>query len=172
MDLFALGKTVAKFAPILGTAIAGPGGAVLGSLVAQAFGVDISNTDKLIQRITENPESAIKLAEIESHEKIELQRLVVQSDSQHLESDNKQKELSNQNTANARLSNIQLSTTFPQFLSMLVALGFFACIYWIAAYSQEKADHDVLYLLMGGVSAAFATVLNYWLGDSANKRNM
>jgi len=76
MDLKKLGKTVANFAPLLGSVIGGPAGGAIGEVVASAFGTN--NTDELENIIKTDPKAAIKLREIESNNLIELQKLKVQ----------------------------------------------------------------------------------------------
>lgn len=170
MSLADLGKTIVKFgSPILGAVVGGPAGASIGQLVANAFGGDLDNTDQLIQKMILDPDTKIKLSEIQSNEKIELQKLLVAGERQRLENENRRIELINDNTKDAREENGKQQTYYPQFLSTLIVMGFFASIYWIAAYTQQKADHDVLYLLLGVIGTSFSGVVNYWLGSSAEK---
>lgn len=58
---------------------------------------------------------------------------------------------------------------FAMFISFLIIVSFYACIYWIAAYPQEAGDNDVLYMLLGVSGTSFGAVVNYWLGSSAEK---
>ena len=170
MNLESLGKAIAKYgAPILGGVVAGPAGATIGQLVASAFNGDLNDPESIIQTIAADPQSRLKLAEIQSSEKIELQRLLILGERMRLENESKQLELTNENTKNAREENTKQKTHYPQFLSTVVVIGFFACIYWVAAYHQDKADEQVLYLLLGIIGTSFNAVVNYWIGSSAEK---
>lgn len=163
MNLMDLGKEIAKYgAPLLGTVIGGPAGAAIGQIVASKFGGNIDDPQDLYKRLQDDPESHIKLREIEAAQSVHLQRLSVQQAENELK-------YSNENTANARASNIATGTVFPQIISIVVTLGFFGCIYWIAAYTQDHSDKDVLFTMLGGVAAAFQVVINYWLGSSADR---
>lgn len=72
-----LAADIGKFAPVLGTLIAGPAGAEIGSIVAATLGV--ANTpDAVSQALTVNPDAAVKLREIESNERVKLQELLTQ----------------------------------------------------------------------------------------------
>ena len=76
MEWSEIAKDVGKFAPLLGGVIGGPGGAALGGLVSAALGV--ANTpDAVSQALTTNPDVAVKLAQIESDQKVALQGMVV-----------------------------------------------------------------------------------------------
>lgn len=76
MDWKDLAGIVGKSAPLLGTLIGGPAGAAIGALVSSALGT--SNTpDAVQQALTVNPDAAVKLAQIESSERVELQRMLL-----------------------------------------------------------------------------------------------
>jgi roadblock/LC7 domain-containing protein len=77
MDWKDIGATVAKFAPMVGGLLGGPAGGVVGSLVASAFGVE-ATPDAVSSALVANPEAAGKLREIESHQRVRLQELLMQ----------------------------------------------------------------------------------------------
>lgn len=77
-DWKALGKKIAKIgAPLLGTAIGGPAGPVLGALVASAVGGDAEDPGSIGRAIDANPEAAVRLAEVESNNRVRLEELAV-----------------------------------------------------------------------------------------------
>jgi hypothetical protein len=163
MTLLDLGKEITKYgAPLLGSVIGGPAGAIIGSIVANIFGGDIGNPSDLITKIHQDTESVNKLHELELAHQVALQQLVIQQAADGMR-------YSNDNTADARRSNLASKTLFPQFLSTVVIVGFFACIYWVAVYKEQGVDHDVMFTLLGAVGSGFGIVLNYWLGSSAEK---
>jgi len=169
MDLSSLGKVVSRFAPLLGTVIAGPAGASIGQLVAHVFGGDVNDPDQLIQSINDDPQAKVKLAEIQSAQTTELQRLLVLGEQNRLANETRQIELNHANTASAREQLTATKSIYPQCLSTIVVVGFFATLYWIAAFKQDQTDHDVLYMMLGVVGSAFGAVINFWLGSSADK---
>ena len=105
MDWSKVVNLVKTSAPLLGTVIGGPAGTVVGglaggavSLIAQAFGIEeTDNPDKIYEAIKADPESAIKLREIELNNKIELQKIALQLDRAYL-----------QDTQNARQRQIEV----------------------------------------------------------------
>jgi len=72
-----LAKTVAKYAPLLGSLLPVPGGAAIGAVVASAFNGDADKPDELINLVNADPNAAIKLREIESNNKVALEALAV-----------------------------------------------------------------------------------------------
>lgn len=176
MDFTTLAKAITKLgAPLLGTVLGGPAGGAIGNLIASKFDEEgITNDEsigKLASKIMGDPEASIKLAEIESSHKIELQRLLLQGEQQKLQAEIAQTTLDIDNTKNAREMNVKKESYFPEALSVLIALGFILTIYWIVAYTQDASDKDVLYTLVGVIGTAFTQMVSYWLGSSSPKVN-
>ena len=84
MDWSDLGESIASMAPMLGSAF-GPGGTAIGGLISAAFGGNGKESpDELAKLIAADPQAAMKLREIESNNKVELERLVIQGRSNEL----------------------------------------------------------------------------------------
>ena len=163
MNLMDLGKQISKYAPLLGSVVGGPAGASIGQIVASQFGGNIDDPQDLLNKINQDPESHIKLCQIQASKQVDLERLAVQQAENELK-------YSLNNTANARATNLESQSFLPQVVSLLVVMGFFGCIYWVAAYEQQYSDHEVLYMMLGIVGTSFGAVVNYWLGSSMDKR--
>lgn len=84
MDWKAVGKTAAKFAPLIGAALPVPGGAAIGSIIASVFGVD-DNPDAVLKALESDPQAGIKLREIELAHKERLEALALQRASMEME---------------------------------------------------------------------------------------
>ena len=77
-----VGKTVAKFAPILGTILGGPAGAVAGaagSLLSQYLGVEDS-PDAVQAALTQDPDAAVKIQKLLVDKEVELQRMAEETE--------------------------------------------------------------------------------------------
>ncbi|VVC76020.1 hypothetical protein AQUSIP_13210 [Aquicella siphonis] len=171
MDLKTLGQTVIKYgAPLLGTAIGGPAGTAIGQIVASEFGGDLNAPDDLANKIITDPNARVKLAEIESNQKVQLQNIAMQMAKNDLDAQTQQLQIAAQDTADARKNNVQSKSIMPEIISFLVITGMFGCIWLVSMYKQDSVDHDVLYMLFGSVSAAFGSVIQYWLGSSAGSK--
>jgi hypothetical protein len=70
-------KTIASLAPMLGAVLPIPGGAAIGQLIASTFGGDSNNPDELTRLIQADPDAALKLKEIESNNKVALEKLLI-----------------------------------------------------------------------------------------------
>jgi Holin of 3TMs, for gene-transfer release len=89
MDWKDLAAVVGKTAPLLGTLIGGPAGAAIGGIVASVLGC--ANTpDAVSQAIAVNPDAAVKLAQIESDERVRLQQLALAHADNQIQADTAQ----------------------------------------------------------------------------------
>jgi hypothetical protein len=84
MDWKEVGKTAAKFAPLIGAALPVPGGAAIGSIIASVFGVEDS-PDAVMKAMESDPEAAIKLRKIELDHKERLEGLALQRAAMEME---------------------------------------------------------------------------------------
>lgn len=76
MDWGELGKKIAGIgAPLLGGAIGGPGGAAIGGMVADAFGLSTDDPTEIARAIDRDPESAVKLQQVQSDERVRLREI-------------------------------------------------------------------------------------------------
>ena len=83
MSLKSIGKNVAKIAPLLGTALGGPAGTAIGSLVASALGVEDSS-DAIEKAIATDPQAASKLRDLEMQHERELRALTLEVETRRL----------------------------------------------------------------------------------------
>lgn len=167
MILSDVAKAISKYAPLLGTVVGGPAGAAIGTLVATAFGADPNNPEDILARIQADPEASVKLVEIQSNTKVELQRIAMQTAQNQLQADNQKFDIQTKDVQDARRENVISKSCMPQIISFIVMVGFFFCMYIILAFKQDAEDEKVLYLMIGTVSAAFGAVIQYWIGSSA-----
>lgn len=83
MDWKDIAGAVSKAAPILGTLLGGPAGGAIGSAIAATLGT--ANTPAAVQQaITENPETALKLATLEAEHRTRLEELITERDKAEL----------------------------------------------------------------------------------------
>lgn len=161
-----VGGAIKKFAPILGTVIGGPAGGALGgvvSTVASAFGLgeEEATPQKLSDIISSDPEAAIKLKQIESEHKIELEKLAFQMESIRLA-----------DTQNARKREMDIVKATGKrdwnlyALSWIVVAGFFSLCAMLMVVSLPKGQNEVIFMLFGALSSGFGQVLQYFFGSS------
>jgi hypothetical protein len=168
MDLGDFGKTIAKFAPLLGAVLPIPGGAVIGQLIAQEFGGDPSNLDDLASRIVTDPNAQVKLVEIQTNAKVQLQQLVVLNAQNQLAAQTAQIESDRLDRADARKNG--QNSYMPAIVTFIIIAGFFGCFYMILK-SPAQTDQQVLFMMLGTISTAFGGAVTFWLGSSAGSRS-
>jgi len=173
MDWKDVAGTVAKAAPILGTILGGPVGGAIGGVVAMlssAFGLTPEQTtpDKINQLLVSDPSAAIKLAEIEAANKIELQKLVIEME--RLELQRQQAEFADTDSARAREKAVVAATGKIDLnlyvLSWVIVLGFFGLTGMLMKIPLPAGQNEVVFMLFGGLVSAFSTVIGYFFGSS------
>ena len=78
-----LGKKIADMAPMLGTALGGPAGAGIGSIIAGIFGSE-DKPEAVLEAIKADPNAAVKLQEIQSQERVRLQEIILATEASNL----------------------------------------------------------------------------------------
>jgi hypothetical protein len=166
-----LGKTVAKYAPLLGSVLPVPGGAALGKVIADAFGGDADKPQDLINRINADPEAAFKLFTVQSNERIEIERLVVDK-----------MRAQNEDLASARNREIELSKLpeaqrdkAPFRIAILFLTGYFmlaTLIIFAIIYNQVNMDElQPIIQMLKDMGLATMIILTFYFGASYRQRN-
>lgn len=57
-------SVISKVSPVLGSALAGPAGGIVGSLISSVIGVDMNKHDEVVQKL-QDPDCVAKLKELE-----------------------------------------------------------------------------------------------------------
>lgn len=120
MDWKDIAGAVGKAAPILGTLLGGPAGAVvgtIGSIISSALGCE--NSPAAVQMaLQSNPDAAVKLAQIEADSRVRLQELAVKA-----ASDQANAEQAATAEVNATMRAESVSERWPQY-SWRPSIGF------------------------------------------------
>lgn len=160
MSLQELSKTIIEAgAPVLGTAIGGPIGLVVGALlseVAKAFGVDAANPQDIITKIKADPEDAKnKLRIIQDNNLVELQ---------------KANYADTQNARELQNDKIKSGIKDPMYplLAGAITVGFFSCLIALYFMNHENPYRDVICTMLGVLCSNFKDVYNYYFGSSAS----
>lgn len=155
-----LGSAVAKYAPLLGGAIAGPGGAALCQLVSNAFGGE-QDTDALINRIMVDPEASVKLRQIELDNKLEIERI---KSNQEIE----ERKADVDNTKSARIMNATTNKWVDEaikcWIVFTLSVGMFYCLYLIKTSDVNNVEADILKMMLGAFLALFGTIVTFYFG--------
>ncbi len=166
-----LGKTVAQFAPLLGAALPVPGGAAIGTLIASVFGGNADDPESLNRAIQTNPEAAVKLRQIETEHKTELERIAMQRVANQLAADTARIESVNQ-TMQAETKSQGLPAFWQPFWGIVSAVAFFiqaTSISYLLMFKPEQATTAIAAL---GSLSMFWSVPLAILGVSAYHRGV
>lgn len=170
MDMTNIAHTVAKFAPLLGSALAGPGGAIIGGLVASAFGGDMNQPDALQELITSDPAAALKLKQIELDHQLELQRLLIQT---------AQSEIATQCADNdsARQREVAVDTIplahrdrTPAMLAYLLTIGLFVALASLFYLPIPENNQEVILGIVTSLTTVWISAMGYYHGSSSGSR--
>lgn len=152
-----LGKTVAKFAPLLGGVVGGPAGGAIGSVIASAFGVE-NKPEAIADAVKNDPEAAVKLRKIELDNKSDLERIAMEL--AEAEIADKQ---------NARKENKH--SYMPAILSCSLSLIIVGIIYLLFYTTVPEGSKDVLFMLLGVVVKEWGGAMQYWFGTTRSSAN-
>lgn len=157
-----VGKAIAGAAPVLGSILGGPVGAVVGaagSLVASALGCEAS-PDAVQAALKANPEYALKLKDLEIQEQAQILRW---------QSEQLQAALSDRMSARERETELAKTghgaAWATSIVSIIVTVGFFAML-WAVLDGGRSELGDAGLMLLGTLSSAFGAVVQYYLGSS------
>ncbi len=167
--LKSIGKIIAKKgAPLLASAITGGvAGPILG-IVAEVLDVESDDPDELERAIANNPDAAIKLKEIQSQHKIELQKLAIEA--AKVEAEREKAYIGD--VQNARSREISMAKITGKrdwtlyFLAWTVVIGFFILLVVLMKVTLPDGAAGYINQLFGALATGFGMVLSYFFGSS------
>jgi gas vesicle protein len=149
---------IKSVAPLLGTALGGPFGALAASFIADKLGVETKTVDAVTKALSDGkmtPDMVvqIKLAEIDFQKFTEANGITLE-------------QLSVQNTQGARDMQVATRSWVPAALAIIITVGYFGILVGMMTGVLKVSDNQALMILIGALSAGFGTVLNFFLGSS------
>ena len=133
MDWSKVKNIVAKVAPTLGTVLGGPLGGAAGALISSALGVE-NTPDAIEMELSKNPESLIKLKELEFAHKLRLEEMVMEGELEH-------RRITNQSFDNARQRDtLLLQQGYHNYRADIMLSLAFACLIIIIYMVWDQAD--------------------------------
>lgn len=151
MDWKDIAGAVGRFAPLVGTAIAGPAGAAVGAIVSAALGT--ANTpDAVSQALAINPDAAVKLAEIEKDKTLGIQQLVVAAEQNRLAADTAALQTVNATMQAEDKAEHWASWLWRPFLGFVTGVMIFGC-YFVLPLLKMPAPvvPESVWLLLGSI---------------------
>lgn len=143
---------VGKFAPLLGGALGGPGGAAIGALVAKGLGVE-NNPVAVMDAIKSDPNAAIKLQQIQNENEQHIREYLWKT----LDIELKDK-------ANAR--EINKNNPMPMIICILLTIMTGTGAYLLFTMEIPETNREIAYLLFGTLLAKWGDSIAYWVGTT------
>lgn len=148
--------------PLLGTAIAGPAGAALGSVaagfIADKLGLESKTVEAVQEVLTSGKLSSeditkLKLAEIEFKKWMDDNGI-------------KREQLEVQNIQGARDMYVATGALTPSIMTWMITLGFFAVLGAMFMYPEVKESAPLM-IMLGALGAEFSSVCKFWFGSNS-----
>ncbi len=158
-DLKKLGKTVSKFAPLLGAILPIPGGEMIGSAIKEAFAEPDDDINTVVKKIEADPNAKVKLQQIMSEERIAIEQLAVDRLS-----------IEQAERANARQREIELKDRTPSLIALTIISGYMlmmlVVIFTLKFFTLNAFEEKILEVMLASLSSAVMFVLAYYFGAS------
>jgi|SRR5882724_4136927 len=142
-----------KVAPLLGTALGGSAGTLVGTLIANVFGADPKDYSDILTKILGDPDRNIKLQQLEMTHEETLKKL--NNDRYAAEIDDRK---------SAREHNAKMN----DWVVHLIAVGYsglFALIFTLMAFQYIEIDNS----LFINIFSIAMIIVNYYFGSSNKK---
>lgn len=153
-------RTVGAVAPILGTALGGPFGAMAGAAIASALGV-VNDDDAIAAAVQgATPAQMMALKNADNEFKVRMAELGFRSVAE-LE------QIASDDRANARAREQTLKDWTPKILCLVVVAGFFGVIALMIFQELPLTARDSLLVLIGVLGGAFNSIIQYYFGSSS-----
>lgn len=162
MSLESIGNVIAKAAPLLASALLSPAAGAVVGMITSVFGGDSKNTGDLLKRIATDPESAIKLAQIQSDNIVKLQEFKLDKLQMQLDdvdsARNREVSLAEQH---AKTGHVNFTQDILAISIVVLSFLYFFCCFYFPQYKNE--------IVMGGAIGFVSQILGYYFGNMLKK---
>lgn len=154
-------KVLGTVAPVLATAAGGPlAGVVAKTIASKLLGKPEATQEEVESAIVSaNPETLIKLKEIEMEFERDMQKVGIDFE-----------RIASEDRASARAREVAVRDRTPAVLAFAVTAGFFGALGWMLAYGKPVTGGDALLVMLGSLGTAFAGIVSYYFGSSAGSK--
>ena len=147
-----------SLAPLLGTALAGPFGALAASFLADKLDVQERTVEAVTQALSAGKMSPdqvvqIKLAEIDFEKFTQANGITLE-------------QLAVTNTQGARDMQGLTRSNIPATLAIVLTVGYLGILVLMMLGVLKVSDQQALLILLGGLATGWGSVINYYFGSS------
>lgn len=157
-----LKKFLSSFAPLLGTAVAGPLGGVAAGFIADKLGLSERTVESVTQAITGGQLDAAQVAQLKLAE-IEFQKFLKQNDI-----DLEKVHAEDRNSARDMLK--ATGSYVPATLTFIVTIGYFAVLIGMLNGWFKASDSQVMLIMLGQLGTAWGVTIAFWFGTTRNSQ--
>lgn len=143
-----LGEIITPFSPAIGTTV---------TAIATLFNADPNSPADIAAKIVADPDAAVKLAKIQADQI---------TSGFHLEVEDRESAREREET---KVKLLGREDWMLDFIAIVVVIGFFGMCFVVAFQKMDQSDHDILYMLIGQLTAGFIMVVSYYFGSSNKK---
>lgn len=147
-------QILATVAPMLGTALGGPFGALAGTAISAALGGSDKAAETAI--LSGNPDVLMKLKQAELDFQTKLKELDIQEEQLHFT-----------DIDSARKREMTVRDYIPGILACGVSIGFFSVLGFLLKYGKPVEGGDALLVMLGALGGAWGSIIAYYFGSSA-----
>lgn len=149
---------LANVAPVLGTAIGGPFGALAGAAVKAALGIPEDSDEQAMTKALERatPEQLLAIRQADNQFKLDMEKLGV--DVARIDAEDRK---------SAREREMAVKDNIPGALAVILTVGFFGLLGYLVAHEPPSGSRDILNIMLGSLGTGWATMLAYYFGSSA-----
>jgi len=147
-----LKNAVGNIAPLVGTALGGPAGATIGTMVSKVLGVD-NSADAVAQALKTDPEAAVKLRQFELDNEKDIREHAF-----------KVLDIELKDTQNARQSHKH--NPMPMVICISLTLMVAAGAYMLFVMNIPVDNKQIANLLFGTLLAKWGDSIAYWVGTT------
>lgn len=158
---------IAKFAPMLGTALGGPLGGAAGAVLGNILGVKDAKPEDIKAAFVNGALTGDQLLALKKAE----QDFEIQCRAMEINSVQELEALAVQDRASARNLAIQTKDWTPRILASGVTVGFFSLLFYLLKWAPPEGNKDVLNILFGSLGTAWIAVMNYYFGSSSGSQS-
>jgi len=162
-DWLSVGRKIADVAPMLGTALGGPAGTILGALVASTLGTG-GSPEAVMNAIVADPDAALKLKELEQREDESLRgHLLAMAQNA---TDLAKAEMADTQNARAEHKDHWMPATLTVILALMVGV----MAWGVMTHVVPPESKEVTFFIVGQIMTAFLTACAFWLGSSRSSQ--
>jgi len=155
-----LSSLVGKGAPLVGSLLLGNAGEKVGSMIASVLGVE-NNQDKIMEKLISDPDSFVKIKQLELSHKEELQKLQL-AEMQVVTADI-------QSARNRELEIIKTtgeSEWHMPALAWFITAGYIGLVFTLVFVTIPTDTSGAIMMLFGSLSTAWGAIVSYYYGSS------